>query len=657
MDTNPLVAFVERLRAAKPVYDWQPVVEEQRFLERKLKSVPPPEVAHAAGSIDDARRIIRQALRDYLEDPVPVSMLLIKASPGTGKTTLAVEIADALAASGKRVAYAGPRHDLYLDVVAKSGDPSLWYEWQPRQIGDEEKPQTCRYTDQMNTWLHKGYQAMDFCSGVCHWDYVKECPYHLQSHRREPIIYVQHQHVTLGHPIEFGVLFGDESPLQAFTREWRIPARWVLPPGMDYTEPLTSLLYVLSALCETTDRPVQGKELIEILGGADEVIQACESFVMPIDELAAAGEIHHADQVERMPYFHLFDLAPLLLREARQAQAGVDYPQRIIAAEKHLTLLLRRTPDYTRLPPHVVWMDATGRPEIYKAIFRRQVDVVDAAPKLWGNVYQVVDRANGKRSLENTGKRDQTKTLIQKIIEYYGYERPSVIGFKSFVDELDLKTAHFYAARGTNAHEDADAIIIVGAPQPNIYDVVKLAKMVYFDRNDAFRVVWCSQEVTYPYVDPTDGQGRSYPVSGFWKDLDLQSLVEVMREDEIVQAAHRGRPVNKPVDIWLLTNVPIQALPPTQLLTMREVLQAPEGVDIFKWGRVQALVETREEIAVSDLEAVGISRKTASEYIDRIAELPGWEKAARRTNTRGKPPKTARRTGITRNDILNGEDR
>jgi len=650
--SNALVEFVERLRAARPVYDWQPMVEPQQYLERTLRAAPAPEFAKPAGDIEEAREIIRAALSEYLEERTPTEMLLVRTSPGTGKTTLAVEAADLLAASGRRIAYAGPRHDLFQDVIAKSSAPGNWYEWLPRQIGDPDAgdPQTCRYAGQMANWLARGYEAMDFCAGVCHWDYINDgCAYHAQRRRTEPVLYIQHQHITNGHPVTFDVLFGDESPIQAFCYEWRIPARWVMPPGMDYSQPLTSILHMLGALCSTNVRPVQGPELIECLGGADEVIGACEIFEIPDETISAATTIHNPDETDDKPYFHLFQLVPLLLREARLAKAGAAYPQRLIAADGHLTMLLRKQPDYARLPAHIVWMDATGRPDIYRQVFRRPVRVIEAAPRLNGRIYQVVDRANGKNAMQNAGKRDQTKALIDRIVKSRGYRRPTVIGFKEFVETLEdgTRAGHYYAARGTNAHEDADAVILAGAPQANIYSLVKAAKMIYFERDRAFDVTWCTREATYHHI-AEDGQGRAYPVSGFWRDPDLQAVLEIVREDELIQAAHRGRPVNHDCDIWLLTNIPIEGLPPDELLTMREVMGAPEQVDVFKWGRLQHLLDSADEISVSDICELGVSRKTANEYLDRIIELPGWEKAARKqTGTSGgRPQKTAKWTGF-----------
>jgi len=640
--------FVEKIRSrkSKPDYDWQPTIEPPQHYERRLKECAPPAWSRPVGSIDEARRVIRQAINDYLELEYPDHMLLIHSLPGTGKTTIAVDIVDQLA-EHRRVMYAGPRHDLFQDVIAKSSRPEQWYEWLPRQAGDDETGliQTCRYSEQITTWLNRGYSGMDFCSGVCGWDYVnKSCVYHKQKERHERVIYAQHQHVTLGHPLDFSVLFGDESPLQAFKHEWQIPGKWIMPPGMDPSEPLTEILHYLSTLAQHVEKSIQGPELFEYIGEPGAVQEACEAFEVPATALAY-GSIRSAEQASETPFFHLPALAGLLAREARQALAGIDYPHRIVVSPDQLTLLLRQEPNYDKIPPHVVWLDATGRPEIYEKVFHRKVLAVDAQPRLFGKIYQVVDRANGKQATvqkgQRTAKAKQAEAVIQKVIDDHGYQRPTIISYKDFVETtgIQAKKAHFYAARGTNEHEDADAIFILGAPQANIFDVVKLAKMIFFERDTAFKVTWCTQDRPYAFADE-NGNGRCYPVSGFWQDPDLQAVLETIREDEIIQAAHRGRPVNHPVDIWLFTNVPITSLPPDELLTMREIMGAPEGVETFRWPAVQELMRVKESIAISDLVDLGFHYETASRYVDLIAEMPGWEKSALKSK-RGKPTKVA----------------
>lgn len=656
---SDFIAEIERIRrsvaAIEPVYDWTPSVEPPPPAHtRKLVSCIPPARIYGADSLEAARELLRASIQEYLDEAEPREMLLLKSLPGTGKTTASVGAVETLAEAGRRVAYAGPRHALFPDVLAKARQPSYWYEWLPRQAEDPDsgKVQTCLYSRQIGEWINRGYSAMDFCAGVCRWDYVNSgCVYHAQKRRPEPIIFIQHQHVTGGHPLPFSILFGDESPLAAFTHEWRIPARYILPEGMDHTDPLTEILHILSLAAQNTEKALEGEQLLLILGGAQAVYEACAGFEIPAGQLSAAGEIHRPEEVENKPYFHLFDLVPLLKREAGRALTGATYPHRIIVSQGKMTLLLRHAP--RNLSPHLIWMDATARPEVYERLFGRPARVVDASPPVRGRVYQVVDRANGKQTLtastgsastgsatgQPTPQARQTATLIRRIIEDYEYLDPSLISFKSFNERIDLqgiRTGHFYAARGTNEHEAADAMLVVGAPQPNIYDVVKMAKMIYFERDAGMQVIWATREVPYRYV-AEDGQGRAYPVSGFWHDPDLQTILEIMREDEIIQAAHRARPVNHEVDIWLLTNIPVDGLPPTKLLTMREIMGTPQGVNTWKWARVETLLSERNTISMEDLMALGLNRETARAYLERISQLPGWDYDRVSNGKRGRP--------------------
>jgi len=645
---NPFLAALELFRRRHPRYDWQPLVQHLPPGAWRLQPAAPPVFTRPAGSLEQARSAMQQALDDYLAQAEPQEMLLIRCTPGAGKTTLAVQAAERLAAAGRRVAYAGPRHDLFPDLLARAHHPDWWYEWLPRQSG---QPQTCRHARPMAQWLERGYAAIDFCCGVCGWAYLPTCPYHAQKQRSQPIIYIQHQHVCSGHPLRFDVLFGDENPLQAFLHPWRIPAGYVRPPGMDYAEPLTEVLHLLSFWCGQ-ERPVFGPELLEYLGGPAWVLQAIQAYTWPDEpQMQAALDIHDPAEVVRKPYFHLSHLLPLLEREARLALAGQSYPSRIIAMGGSLLLLLRRPPNPRLLPPHVVWLDATARPEIYQALFQRPLRVVDAlqgaaAPRLHGKVFQVVERANGKTSLKKPQRQAVARALIAAIVRRQGYRRPAVISFKDFLAALQLdpavfQTGHFYAARGSNDYAAADAVIIVGAPQPGLYALIQSAKMVFFERDLAFDVTWQAQLRPYPYQAP-DGQGRSYPVAGFWGDPDLQVVLESLREDEILQAAHRGRPVTHACDVWLLTNLPIAGLPPDELLTLGELLEAPERVRLFRWANVVTWLADHEQVTVADLMALGLERKTAYSYLKKIAELPGWEAAAVR-NQHGRPSLAASR--------------
>lgn len=650
---NALLEFIARLRSRpKPDFDWQPVIADQALpaYARQVTACPPPVWTLPSGSVEAARRDMYTAIMNYLEEDFPTEILLIRTLPGTGKTTTAVAATDAIRRSGRRILYAGPRHDFYDEVSGKSNHIHDWYEWLPRQAGDEEKqtPTTCLYAQPISKWMEKGYEGMDFCAGVCGWNYINEgCKWHAQKRNHHRVIYGQHQHVTLGHPLEFAVLIGDENPLSAFLHEWRIPASWILPPGMDHTDDLTEMLHLMATIAGTATQPMQGPELLDFLGGPAHVLQTCENASLPADALAVAN-IRFAEQVEQAPYFHLPALTNLLMRESQQALAGNDYPHRVILAAGHLTLLQRYVPHYDRLSPWIVWLDATGKPELYEKVFKRPVRVIDARPKLQGNIYQVTDRANGKNALlergsqQPTSRAAQAKTLIRHLIAQHGYQNPAVITFQGLEETFGdvCPTTHFYASRGTNAFERVDALFVLGTPQPNIYDVVKAAKMIFYERDEAFNVTWSIQEQPYFYLAP-DGQGRQYPVAGFWQDPELQTILEIYRDDEILQAAHRARPVNHPCDIWLLTNVPIPELPPDELLTMAEALGTPAGIHPFKWAQVLELMEAQDTLTLDDLTALDLNYSTARKYYAIIRDEYGWEECLQKPSG-GRPKKSLR---------------
>lgn len=456
-NSNPLVNFVERLHSRGPDLDWKPSVEAPPLAyERKLRICTAPNIILPVHGLSEARTLIRSSIAEYLDDPFPGEVLLIKTLPGTGKTTLAVEAVDMLAERGKRIGYAGPRHDLYPDVLSKSSHPELWYEWLPRQAENEEKHkiQTCNWTTQINTWMQRGFKGIDFCKGVCGYDYLERCLYYVQKSRKEQVLYIQHQHITLGHPATFDVIFGDENPIPAFLNEWVIPAQWIIPAQMDFQDPFSEVMVNLMGVAQTATRVVQGPELLDLLGGAAEVLEACNAMAIPEGEIRSIQTIHRAEEADSKPYFHIFETATLLKREAEMALTGQKYPFRIIVSPGKMTLLMRREVSGS-IPNHVIWLDATGKPEIYQKLFQRPVKVIDASPHIHGNIYQVVDRANGKNAIMGdnktlTLKAKQAEQLVRRIVEQYEYQRPVVISFKDFVESTDLKIdrAHFYAARG-----------------------------------------------------------------------------------------------------------------------------------------------------------------------------------------------------------------
>jgi hypothetical protein len=581
--------------------------------------------------VDAARRVISTAQQEY-RTMTPLHMLLIAAPPGVGKTSIAVKLAEDEAAAGKRVLFLGPRHDLFLDILKMARHPTWWFEWLPRQEGNDAtgKLETCLYTEPMNKWVRRGYDAIDFCANgkICGWGYINDgCPYHAQKRTLAPIVFGQHFHLTLGHPLleTFDMIIGDENPIGAFKHHWHFESRFIVPPDMDPTKPMTELLHELRDAC---DREVQaeGPDLLNILGGAARVREICDGYALPVDAAVLAPNLRSAAGVDDLPYFHLPQLANLLLRESRAAEAGEPYPPRVYIAKKRLHLLLRYQVN-DRATTKIIWLDGTANQRLYEAMFQRPVEVVAPQVALKGKVFQVWSRTNGKGSLVNdqgpTGKFDQLQQQIRRIIAKYGYKRPAIMTHKALAERFSeyQHVGHFGATRGSNEFVDCDALIVAGTPQPPLDEMHAEARMLFFDRTKAFTQTWSERDVPYAY--DAGGYGWSYPVSNFYDDPDLAAVLWQRREAEIVQAAHRVRPVLQDVDIWLLTNIPIEQLPPSELLSIQDLFGAPDGVDVYRWLEVldiaDAFFDADTPLRSVDLvERLEISPTTARHYLDCI---------------------------------------
>lgn len=593
--------------------------------------------------------MIRDAVTAYLAEPSPAHALLIAAPAGLGKTTLAVEMAEwHVGTMSGRVMYLGPRRDFFADLQLLMRQPAWWYNWQPRTTGPGQGVgQTCRYAPQIEAWMRRGYQAMDFCANprICGWDYIHQtCPWHAQARSAPPIIYGQYEHLSLGHPLleQTTLLIGDELPLRAFLHPWHVPAADVVPAEMADGARL-DLMRALRRACAAAPRGgLSGAQLLDALGGAAVVAETCAD--VPLAELEPP-DLRHADAAEQAPYGHLFQTLALLKREADAALAGRECIARVRAEASGLTLLLRRTPRIT--PPHTIWLDATASAPLYRTLLGRPVEVVAPDVRMAGRVFQVWASLNTKRHLAGDGdegaaapetspKVAHVVAQTRHIIASRGYARPAYVTYKALLQAFardNAEGAHFHGSRGTNRLQDCDALIVIGTPQPKLEDIVETATMVYGRREHPFNPAWTTQDRAYP------GQPWAYPAAGFWDDADLQVLLEQVREAELVQALHRARPLRRQVDVWLLTNLPLPNIP-VELISLHELFDAPAGLDPYRWPEVLRVAEERMatagRVTTQDLAALGADRKTAHAWFDGLL-TQGWREIDRVTPAKRGP--------------------
>lgn len=620
-------------------YTAQEIPNETRERRRGRKPLKPENAqVIKTVTIEEARAMIQHAITEYQETSSN-ALLNIGAQAGVGKTTIGTETAERAAASGRRVLYLGPRHDFFQDIQKIAKRPKWWYEWQPRQLGDERKGkiETCRNQPEIDAWMQRGYDAMSFCRNgkICGWDYINNhCPFHAQSHKRFPIVFGQHAHIC-GHPEmnQFDLIIGDEFPLQAFLHKWVIPGKFIAPKGMDIHDPYTEIVHQLSQIASRNVR-ADGTDLLRMIGSFEEIHYATESWAKKEEVQALAPSIDKANDVNEVPFFHLFSLAKLLHQESKLAMEEIDYSSRISINDGKLNLLLRKQIDKRAINKKILWLDATSNKTIYEAMFAPvRVETISPIVKIKGTIRQLWQRSNGKTSLlkngETTSKTDQLKEQVTQIIKSNNYKNPAIITFQA-LEKLfeEHQTGHFYGNRGTNRYENCDCLIVAGTPQPDLNTIHTTAKMLFQEHLEAFNLDWSERELIYKHVD-NQGISYSYPVSGFWHDEKLSALLWQYREAEIIQTAHRVRPIINNVDVWLITNIPIDELPPDELLRINDVFNAPINVDAYQWPDILNKSEIIENnvgyVTASDLvNEFKLSKTTASKYIDLIAKHYGW---------------------------------
>lgn len=685
------LAELERPAPTLPSGPLQDPPAEPRDRRRGLIKLPPlRHVPEPVLSIDEARAHIRAEMDAYLAMTNPTHMLLIALPPGSGKTTEAVRQVERWAQDLRgRVLYAGPRHELWDDLMRESTIPAdardyWWYHWQPHTAGDPETGQgmTCRFARPFAEWTARGHVGFQFCrkGNVCGRDnYINErCVWHRQKRQTQPIVFVQHADLILGHPFlkTAGLVVGDESPLSAFLRDWRIPARAIIPPtvfpGEDGEPPELALsseaIELLRRLRDLVDRTPpgtppyawEGPELLAQLGGAEHVRDVCDAEVFALGDLEAPRLRGGPDGVDSVPYNHLVDLLQLLLREAREAADGADYVRRVRVTPGGLQLLLRRRQDLLsrQVTRHVIWLDATANTDLYRLMFDRDVHVVAPRVQMAGRVYQVHASLNNrdtligedvpapapnKRGKPRSSKRQDVRDQVDQLVRAHGHQRPAVITYKPLTAHFSpYETAHFGNLRGSNRMRECDSLMLVGTPQAPLNELRDQAAMLHQQRMRPFDTSW-SEEIRRYGALPW-----GYAASGFYGEPALHALLLQNREAELVQAAHRVRPLFRPVSVYLLTNLPLPDLPPDELLSLNDVYDAPPGVDAARWPLVEALAaRLGGRMTAADLmsdPALQLPERTARRWIEALRGHQGWAVTDQERPGRGRPVRVAVRT-------------
>jgi len=300
-----------------------------------------------------------------------------------------------------------------------------------------------------------------------------------------------------------------------------------------------------------------------------------------------------------IPLNFLNDLATVLYDEFQKYKQGKNYNSRLALTETSLKRQCLRM--NLRKPIRIgkcrlILLDAFGDVELLSKLTSRKLEAWTMPTAADVEVIQIVDGYYGIMTMWEKKFRDEggglPRRALLRLIEAAANiaaqdpEGTLIITWKLIhqhieklqkEDKFDCRVAldHFGNIEGTNRHENKRQVIIIGTPSIRPDELLQMAHCIWHDDEEPIDDTMVKDGNWRPYQYREEETGNGYAVEvREYKDKRLNLLLKTYREYEIAQAAHRIRPLLYPGEkkIWLLTNLPIDELPPTKLTTLDEII-------------------------------------------------------------------------------------
>jgi hypothetical protein len=360
----------------------------------------------------------------------------------------------------------------------------------------------------------------------------------------------------------------------------------IIVDGMEY--------WIPRKLCFEVDLTIESKTLMIPYWLADQKSIPYD-VTEPKETEPKEGEI---------PLNFLNDLATVLFDEYQKYKRQTDYNSMLALTEtglkqKCLRLNLRKHLRISKC--RLILLDAFGDAELLSKLTGKEIEAWTMPMAIDAEVIQILDGYYGiltmwqKRAEKEGGgiPKRSLKRLIKaaKSIAAQDPEGTLIVTWKlihAYIETLqregkfDNRVAldHFGNVEGSNKYEHYRQVIIIGAPSIQPDELLQMAHCIWHDDDEPINdeMVKDGNWREYQWQDD-DGNGRAVEVREY-KDKRLNLLLKTYREYEIAQAAHRIRPLLYPGErkIWLLTNLPIDELPPTKLTTLDEIIAETDPV-------------------------------------------------------------------------------
>jgi hypothetical protein len=251
-----------------------------------------------------------------------------------------------------------------------------------------------------------------------------------------------------------------------------------------------------------------------------------------------------------------------------------------------------------------LFMDATAKPEVYKAIFPAIGDNVEqvecSAPYM--TVRQVTDWRGSRNQIIPDKKRDKKENIahVAHIIEARAAEYKGkgkvvdgkqidvlVITYLAAEEILEgigmppgVEIAHFGKLVGIDRYKHVACVIIIGGAVKGVDVIERRAELLKGDALDVLDHAFIGPQGGWYAVEQVEGSRRDKQPGpalerNYHNDPLAEALREQMIEGELMQALGRGRGVlrtkDDPVHVDILTNVPLPGVAVDEFYTWDEI--------------------------------------------------------------------------------------
>jgi hypothetical protein len=289
----------------------------------------------------------------------------------------------------------------------------------------------------------------------------------------------------------------------------------------------------------------------------------------------------------------------------------------VAAPHQHVTQVRDRAFGYSSVI-------AGGKPGLHDP---RATEIWETAAKNAGRVMRVIKTLAAQYNGQGASGGWDVLVVLPKALEaeFKGKLPPNVA------------TLHFGKLRGQDDFKGVGVLLMVSRPLPPPGGMEDVAEVIF--GRDVARL---PPGAFYPKHPGTrrmaDGTGLAVPTMDYHRDPFVEIVRRACCEDEITQATGRGRGIHRtatnPLDVIVLTNVPLPDLPVTVVVTLRAVWR--------KWGG---------EDPVRELDAAGVMPMDWTGLAAVLARLGFFARAANKADAcrgwfRDNPRDGKRLTGL-----------